>query len=242
MGLIKSLSKQVNKFTKNALSICLLVFLANSIELAAEKNDSQIWTLLTTNISLDQNKKFFVYAEAQPRIADNVSDIERLLLRTALGYNHNSTTSLFLGYAWTPTFLDSKYQDDFRDESRIWQQILKKHKLFGLDWQHRLRQEQRIIQNTGGTAHRNRYLIRASYLIDQKNNYGLTGYNELFTNLNSVSNGPKAGFDRNRFFFGPFWQTQNTRYEFGYLGEYGKRFGGEDRMINALMLSANFNF
>ena len=179
--------------------------------------------------------------EAQPRVGNEVSRLERLLIRPAAGYNLNKNVSLFLGYAWTPTFSNTQYESDFRNESRIWQQVLIKHSDFGFDWQHRIRQEQRMIDDASGVSNRTRYLLRGSYKFCDTDNWGITGYNELFVTLNSVDRGPRAGFDRDRFFFGPFFTSGFGRYEAGYLGEYGKRFGSDDRMINALMLSANFN-
>jgi hypothetical protein len=62
-------------------------------------------------------------------------------------------------------------------------------------------------------------------------------------NLNSEHNGPKGGFDRDRFFFGPYFTSGPARYEVGYLGEYAQKFDEDGgRMINAIMMSAWFNF
>jgi hypothetical protein len=207
----------------------------------AQRSDLQSWTLLTTTIGLGEKKEWLFYFEVQPRIGDDVSKLERLLIRTALGYAFSRDTSLLIGYAWTPTFTDTNYEEDFRNEERIWQQLLVKDKRFGIDWQHRLRQEQRMIDEVGGTSHRTRYLLRGSLPLDDCESWGLTGYNELFVTWNSLSTGPRGGFDRDRFFFGPYLLQGPARFEIGYLGEYGKRFGGDDRMINALMLALNLS-
>lgn len=229
-----------NRLTKYILAL-LFVFVLFAGKAYAQRTDIQQWTLVTANISFDTEKKWLFYMEAQPRIGDDVSRLERLLIRPAVGYNINEHLTAYLGYAWTPTFMNSSYDEDFRNEQRIWQQLLYKHDLWGLNWQHRLRQEQRIIDDASSTSNRTRYLLRGSYLF-RDSDYGLTGYNELFVTENSVDRGPRAGFDRDRFFFGPFLQSGPGRYEVGYLGEYGKRFGSDDRMINALMVSAAFNF
>jgi hypothetical protein len=99
-----------------------------------------------------------------------------------------------------------------------------------------------IIDDASGVSNRTRYLLRGSYRVAQSYDAGLTGYNEVFVTENSVQRGPRAGFDRGRFFFGPYVVWGAGRYEVGYLGEYGKRFGNSDRMINAIMVSANYNF
>jgi hypothetical protein len=74
------------------------------LESIAQRTDSQAWTLVTTNISLDADKKWFFYMEAQPRVGNDVSRLERILIRPAAGYNINKRVSLFLGYGWIPTF------------------------------------------------------------------------------------------------------------------------------------------
>jgi hypothetical protein len=208
----------------------------------AQRTDIQSWSLVTAQVNLDSDKKWLLYAEAQPRIGDNISRLERLLLRPALGYNFTKSTTFYLGYAWTPTFMNSDYDEDFRNEQRIWQQVLYKHELLGLSWQHRLRQEQRFIDDASSASNRTRYLLRGSYRIAEAYDAGLTGYNELFVTENSVERGPRAGFDRDRFFFGSYLVSGPGRYEIGYLGEYGKRFGNSDRMINAIMVTANYSF
>lgn len=208
----------------------------------AQKTDFQSWTLVTATANLDQQKNWFVYAEAQPRVGDDISRLERLLLRPALGYNLTDKVALYLGYAWTPTFMNASYDQDFRNENRIWQQILYRHDLWGLQWQHRLRQEQRIIEDASATSNRTRYLLRGSYGLSCDGDVGLTGYNELFVTENGTNKGPVGGFDRDRFFFGPYRKSGPGRYEIGYLGEYARQFGNDSRMINAVLVSANYSF
>jgi hypothetical protein len=224
------------------LGTMLVVLVCGIQEVRAQRTDFQSWTLLTAQVPLDSEKRWFVYGEAQPRVGDDISRLERLLLRSALGYSLTKSTALYLGYAWTPTFTNTAYDEDFRNEQRTWQQILTKHDWLGIAWQHRVRQEQRYIEDAASTSHRTRYLLRGSYRMVESDDIGLTGYNELFVTENSSERGPRAGFDRDRFFFGPYFVVGKGRYEVGYLGEYGKRFGSSDRMINAFMLSAAFNF
>jgi len=223
--------------------IALVCLLGGHISSAqAQKTDFQSWTLVTATVNIDPDKKFFAYMEAQPRIGDDISRLERLLIRPAVGYNLNQNLALTLGYAWTPTFSNAAYEGDFRNENRIWQQLLYKHDMWGLKWQHRLRQEQRIIEDASSTSNRTRYLLRGSYGLASDSSYGLTGYNEIFVTENGTHKGPIGGFDRDRFFFGPYLVSGPGRYEIGYLGEYARQFGKDSRMINAIMLSAQYNF
>jgi hypothetical protein len=208
----------------------------------AVPTDFQDWTLLTAHVKLDEAKKYQLYFEVQPRVGDNWQRMERLLIRPALVYNVNPNLGLYLGYAWTPLFMDSQYHRDYRDESRIWQQILYKHSFVGMQWQHRLRQEQRFIERADGVSNRFRYLLKGSYALSEDGNFGIAGYDEIFVTYNSVDEGPWSGYDRDRFFVGPYWIVDNARYEVGYLGEHAKRFGSDERYISALMVFASFNF
>lgn len=220
-----------------ATLLILIISCATVSPSFAQRSDLQSWTLVSTNINLDADKRWFLYAEAQPRIGDDISRMERLLIRPAVAYNLSDKLALYLGYAWTPTFTNASYDHDFRNENRIWQQLLYKHQLWGLQWQHRLRQEQRIIEDASATSNRTRYLVRGSYGLASDESYGLTGYNELFVTENGTEKGPIGGFDRDRFFFGPYLKIGSSRFELGYLGEYARQFGNDSRMINAILLS-----
>jgi hypothetical protein len=208
----------------------------------AQQDDVQSWSLVTANISLAENSRWFLYLEAQARLGDDVSRMERLLLRPAVGHRLSNGVDVFLGYAWTPTFMNTSYESDFRGEHRVWQQAVIRHGGAGLFWQHRIRQEQRMIDETPGTSHRTRHLVRASTMPRQVGRIGVTGYHELFITWNSVDGGPRSGFDRSRLFVGPYLTRDHVRYEAGYVGEYGRRFGDSDRILHALLVSANLAF
>lgn len=222
--------------------VALLVSLSLVSNAAAIPTDFQDWTQVTALIPLEESKKYEFYFEAQSRVGDDWQRMERLLIRPALWYNFSKNLSFAVGYAWTPTFIDFQYHHYYRDENRVWEQVLYKHDLFGLQWQHRVREEQRFIEHANGTSNRIRYLLRGSYGFDDAKSYGLTGYNEIFVTFNTVSGGPQSGFDRDRIFFGPYIVSGKGRYEFGYLGEYAKHFGNGERYINALLVSANYAF
>lgn len=224
----------------NLLSLFILLFTANSAH--AIPTDFQDWTQVTAHVSLNKEKTRQLYFEVQPRVGDHWQRMERLLLLPAFVYNVHPDLRLYLGYTWAPLFMDSHYHRDYRNENRIWQQIVYRQSFLDLQWQHRLRQEQRFIDRTDGVSNRLRYQLRASYPLARGGDYGLTGFNEIFVNLNSVDRGPSGGYDRDRFFMGPYWTVDNARYEVGYVGEHARIFGSGERYINALMVSANFSF
>lgn len=211
---------------------------------AETREDVQGWLLATAMIPMTESKDFSLYVEAQPRTGDDLNALERLLVRPAVVYNVTPRFTLWLGYAWTPLFMDAEYRHDFRDEHRAWEQAAYSHTVADgfMTVAHRFRQEQRFIEFAGDTAHRSRYQIRVSAPWKKGGTNGMTGYNELFWNWNDVDRGPRQGFDRDRFFLGPYWVVGKARYEAGYLGEYSENFGGTDRMIHGLLLSVNYTF
>lgn len=218
-------------------SLCTLIRASE-----ATPTDFEGWVQASALASLDEAKSYQLYLEVQPRIGDDWHRAAIMLVRPAFVYNPSEALSLFAGYAWHPTFYDSNYHRDYRDEQRLWQQILYRHDLWGIAWQHRLRQEQRKIEHTDGISNRTRYLIRESYGLTEDKSFGVTAFQELMVNLNGVEGGPWDGYDRSRLFLGPYWSIDNARYEIGYLGEHAKRFGDDERWVNALAVSALFNF
>ena len=141
---------------------CSMLVLSPPATAAAQQTDFQAWSLLTANVSLSDDKSWLLYLEAQARLGDDASRMERLLLRPAVGRQLTRSVTAFLGYAWTPTFMNTSYESDFRSEHRIWQQLVVRHGGGRLAWQHRIRQEQRMIAETSGMSHRTRYLVRGS--------------------------------------------------------------------------------
>lgn len=208
----------------------------------ATPTDFEGWVTASALTSLDESKTYQLYLELQPRIGDNWQRAAIMLLRPAVVYNPSKALSLYAGYAWHPSFYDANYHRTYRDEQRLWQQILYKHDLWGIAWQHRLRQEQRKIEHTNGVSNRTRYLIRESYALTDDRKFGVTAFEELMVNLNGVDGGPWDGYDRSRIFLGPYWSVNNARYEVGYLGEHAKRFGTDERWVNAVAVAALFIF
>lgn len=229
---------------KRTISALLLAasVIATRVSAIAHPNDFEGWFITNAHISLDANKTYQIFVEGQPRLGNDWQRLATFQGRAALVFNWDTSLGFYAGYGWTPQFYDSKYHRDYRDEQRIWQQVVYRHELFGIEWQHRIREEQRMQMRTSGISNRFRYQLRGSYALNQKKDFGLTGYDALMINLNGVTGGAWDGYDRNRIFFGPYWVIGPGHYEIGYLGEHLKRFGSDERWTNALLLSASYNF
>jgi hypothetical protein len=208
----------------------------------ATPTDSEAWLVVGSNIPLDTERRYQLYLEAQPRFGDDLQRIATSQLRSAITYAVAPNWSLALGYAWTPIFFDADYHRIYRDEHRVWQGLSFTHAVSGVTLQHRIRQEQRFIEHASDVSHRSRYQLRASFPLSAEGDFGITAFDEFMVHLNSVQQGPTSGYDRNRVFIGPFWQVAQTRYECGYLGEHAKRFGDDERWVNAILLSVVRSF
>lgn len=183
-----------------------------------------------------------MYLEAQYRLGDNWQRVTTTQVRAALVYNFSESLSVYGGYAWAPALIDSNYHRDYREDHRLWQQLAYRHRLLGIQWLHRFRQEQRMIARTDEVSHRARYMLKGSQPLTDTGDFGVTASDEVMINLNAVDNGPWAGYDRNRIFLGPYWKVGSTRYEVVYIGEHLKRFGSDERWMNAIGLQVLMHF
>ena len=176
--------------------ISIILFLSEiSSPVHASRHDFQIWSPVYLTYSFTD--KIQGWYEVQPRFGKNASQVNQLLLRTALGYRITKHWSLWQGYAWTPSFVPV-----FISENRIYQQLLYIQEFSAVKAMSRTRFEQRWIQNVPGTALRFRTLLRGRFPLDDAQVWGIVVQDEIFVNFNSPPNGPEAGLDQNRFFFG----------------------------------------
>ncbi len=177
------------------VGIVLVLSVALPQRVSAGAHDFQIWTpvYLTVNFS----DKIQGWYEAQPRFGDDASQVNQLLLRTALGYRVADHWSIWQGYAWTPNI-----EPKFKTENRIYQQLLYIQKFPAIKIMSRTRLEQRWIKDVSGTAVRFRTLLRGQVPLGDQGRWSIVGQDEIFFNLNSPTNGPDSGLDQNRLFVG----------------------------------------
>lgn len=208
----------------------------------AHPHDFEGWFISNAHISLDENKRYQFFIESQQRVGNDWQRAATFHGRAALVYNWDESLGFYAGYGWTPQFYTSQYHRDYRDEQRIWQQIIYRHALLGIQLQHRFREEQRMQMRTAGISNRFRYLLKGSYALNEKKDFGLSAFDELMINLNGVPGGPWDGYDRNRVFFDPYWIIGAGRYDVGYVGEHLKRFGRDERWAHVLSASVSYDF
>jgi hypothetical protein len=177
------------------VGIVLVLSVDSQKKAYAGTNDFQIWTpvYLTVNFT----DKIQGWYEAQPRFGDDASQVNQLLLRTAVGYKFADHWSIWQGYAWTPDI-----EPKFKTENRIYQQLLYNQKFPAIKLMSRTRLEERWIKDVPGTAVRFRTLLRGQVPLADQGRWGFVIQDEIFFNLNSPTNGPDGGLDQNRVFAG----------------------------------------
>ena len=204
------------------------------------KSDFRLWTPVYLTVKLPSS--FLAYMEVNPRIGDDVTNIDQLLLRPALGYQLTQNISIWQGYAWVGNF-NQPTGPRFFEENRIYQQVNYLQKFSSLKFLSRTRLEERWIEHADGTAVRFRQMLRADFPIPQAPEWAFVIYDEVFVNLNTVgtinSKGPGAGFDQNRFFLGinkTF--NQHLNVDLGYQNQMinNRKLEGNANLINHMLL------
>ena len=195
--------------------IALILFI--NLPAMAIENDLGLWAPVYLKIPVTEKVK--VNFEVNPRIQENVTHINQLLIRPSIGYQLNEHWSIWQGYAWVTNYIPS-----FVSEQRIWEQILyeRESKRFSrFSFSNRLRLEERFIQNINGVPVRIRNMLRVQYVLDKNKRWSAVLYDEPFINLSSHYGGPQTGIDQNRLFLGLNHKlNQHISAEGGYLMQY----------------------
>lgn len=219
-------------FTSIILVIMSLLFCA-APSYAGVDSDLQLWVPTTFDARIYRNWRG--YLEVTPRIGNNVTRINQLLVRPALQYKFNDGCSLFAGYLWQTTYQNG----ETLHEHRLWEQALFDKDIKRFSIINRTRLEQRMFPHLAGTGNRLRHMLKLEYDLNSK--LYLVASDELFINLNSVTNGPQAGIDQNRIFAGvgvrPF---SRTRFEVGYQYQYVNRSDPFDDQGNHAIVMQSF--
>lgn len=183
----------------------------------AVENDLGLWT--PVYIKLPVAEKIITQLEINPRIQENITHINQLLVRPSIGYQLTKNLSIWQGYAWV-----TNYIPNFVNENRIWQQILYEREIGRFILSSRSRLEERFIENIHGTPVRFRNMFRAQYPLDKNKHWAFVIYDEPFINIGTHFQGPQSGIDQNRFFVGLNKKiSQYTNIEGGYLMQYLNR-------------------
>lgn len=195
--------------------LCIILSCMISQPLSAQTNEVGSWLVYLGNQKIDN--KWNIQSDLQYRNHQILNQRNQFLLRAGIGYNlSNQNHNLLLGFAYiaTDSYDAINTFKETKQESRIYQQYLYKHRLHNLFLNHRVRLEERILPNEFGL--RGRYFISIQKPFNgkaiAKNSSYFSSYNELFVDLK------KAQFDRNRFYMGlGYGISESIRVETGYM-------------------------
>lgn len=216
------------------VSVCLLTVWISPARSDVEE-DVQLWTPVYLNVPITE--KFKGNLEIHPRFDNNVTEALQVIVRPSLGYQVNKNLSLWQGVAWIPNFHPSS------TEYRVWQQAFLENSFSKVNLSNRLRLEERFLEDVGGVSLRGRYRLQGTFPLGKRKRWALVASDEVFVALNSLSGGPRSGFDQNRLYAGLSRQlNEQLRVEGGYLLQYiNRRSPGADSLNHAFVLALNIN-
>ena len=200
-----------------SIFVSALLFFIDSAKTLADpylEDDLGLWAPVYIKMPLTEKIKSNL--EINPRIQENVTHINQLLVRPSLGYQLTKDLSVWQGYGWVTNYIPR-----FVREQRIWQQILHEKNFSKFVLTNRFRFEERLIQDVEGVSLRGRYLLRTLYPVSKNKLWSLVLSDELFVNLNAHHDGPQVGVDQNRLFVGVNKKiNKNINIEGGYQLQY----------------------
>ena len=202
----------------------------------AAEEDGNIW--LAQTATADLGGDMVLWLEAQERFTNDASRLGQLLVRPAVGYKLDKTTTVFFGYAYVMTDPVGPVRTN---EHRVFQQLSFRvaGNGKGVTVTGRTRLEQRFLEEQPGTAWRLRQQLRVTAPLSGK--VRAVAWTEPFIGLN------QTGFQRSEL---GLWRNfagiavplgKRFTFEPVYLNQYVVR-GGPDRIDHAASLTIAANF
>lgn len=218
------------------LRFAIAAALASATPAAAQtSHDLSSWTNLTVQGPVAGEVVYF--AEVQPRVQQDVSHLDQLILRGALGYRVTPRLTLFQGYMHV--FLPIEGGAD-RNEERSFQQASWLVPVSHGELTSRTRFEQRFLSNGDDTGLRLREMLRYELPVKGSRVRPMASV-EAFANLNDTDTGARAGFDQLRTFIGaevPLFATSTA--ELGYLNQLVNQSSGRTAVNHIVSVSVFF--
>lgn len=180
---------------------------------AQSVHDAQLWTQVVVTPTVATDWK--LHLEVQPRWSEDVSALDQVIVRTAVGRAVSDGVTIWGGYAWIPRTLGPGTEY----EQRAWQQLSATFPALGR-WAPslRVRLEQRFLDAWADSSHRLRMMGRTVRPLDDGKQWSVVGWNELMVTFDDTESGPWRGVDQNRLFGGVMRQlTRDATLEGGYL-------------------------
>jgi hypothetical protein len=206
---------------------------------ADTEEDGRFWFSIYTQGALPK-ENWFWSLDIHPRLREEGSHFDTLILRPALFYKITRKTSIWTGY---DTINNHPAGQSSFQENRLWEQVMHQFEPFGeLTLTVRTRFEQRDREDYSDIAHRLRQMVRATTPSSLHQQLSWVIWDELFINLNQTDWGVIRGTDQNRLFLGANWKFDElSNLEVGYINQYvnGKTIDRENHILSSTI---RFNF
>jgi hypothetical protein len=192
------------------------------------------------------SKRWALYGDAQLRRAEPWGKPQQLLLRPGVLYDAAPNVRLGLGhaYAYTSVYGELPAAAPFA-EHRVWEQVQFAARTGVVAWSHRLRAEQRWIEQGDAWRFRQRARIMTRATVDAPAlgipaaPLYLTGHGELFAQIGATSDGQV--FDQSRLALQGGWRASpRLRVEAGYMQQLIQRGGSRTTENNHTLLVSVF--
>lgn len=214
---------------------------------AADADNSNLWLNYVGDHPIGDGP-WGLHLEMQNRLSEWGDDWQQLLFRTGINYQIDPKMGVSLGYAFVETFPYGELPAAAEfDEHRIYGQFAYKDSWKGLDWQHRVRLEQRFIEDLAAAdwrpENRFRYMLRTTVPLTEDKRWYIALWDEVF--LNFGGNLDNNHFDQNRAFAGLGHKLDKfTAIEVGFLEQTLQKRGGvnwEHNHTVAVWLTSNWS-
>jgi hypothetical protein len=239
---------------KTLLSIvlCFQVFVLTAQE---RETVTQTITWTSFNSNLLVANKFWIVTDGQFRFIHDFENMQHMV-RAGLSYDITPHLSIVpIGYSFIYNYKYGKQPAGFvNHEQRLWQQVFYTHKIKNIPMNHRLRLEERWIQERNATSESNdysdfqwrmRYRILANIPLSKKTIepkvWYLSVWDEFFWSWGETVTFHEI--NQNRIFIGPGYQlTKNTQIQAGFFTQMLiKSNGAKQENNNGFMIQINAN-
>ena len=201
--------------------------------------DERVWVGITLQERSGTSSPWRWQVETQVSMRDSVSEVDNFVVRSLIGYDLTSKSSVWLGYAETPTF---PVTGGVRQEHRLYQHYIWASRMFGGNLSLRGRIEQRWIENNSALAWRIRGQFRYSRPVKVGSHTSLVFYDEVSAHLRQTTFAGK-GFDQHRVFAGLSQALGTlTRVEAGYINQFINGHRLPDRMNHIIAATVTLAF
>jgi hypothetical protein len=241
------------------LIILLVIALCAEAQQTPRQTVDQSITWFSINSNVKVAKKWSAVIDGQFRFAQDLESMQHML-RIGASYDITSKLSVVpVGYSYIWNYKYGKQPAGFiNNEHRIWQQVFFKHKVGSIPFNHRLRLEERYLQNhnasnegtPGYNAYsdnqfRMRYRLLANIPITRKTLEPKTIYVSVWDEA-FVSWGKTVTYNdinQNRIFVGPGYQfTKALSVQGGFIYQMLIKANGAKQENNTgLLLQLNYN-